>query len=204
MRTLSFDIGIKNLAYCYTDGGAIVHWDVVDISDKTVNGVCERCIRTLHERFGEIRFIDRVLIENQPVQKNPTMKTIQIVVFSYFLRAKALDGTVGNIHFVSAGKKNKLAERFGFEVETKSKYTRAKKLSVLSVKHILENDPAISSWTDHFVKHKKKDDLADAYLQLLAHANYTPVLPNPPSPRLVESNETTSTTSGTEMLVTTS
>ena len=199
MRVLSFDIGIKNLAFCYTDEGRIIQWDVVDISDKTVSAVCERCMRALHERFGSAPFLDMVLIENQPVQKNPTMKTIQIVVFSYFLRAKTIDGTVGSIHFVSAGKKNKLAETFGFEVSTKSKYTRAKKLSILCVKHILENDSVVTEWNEHFMKHKKKDDLADAYMQLLAHINYKPVLPKPPSPRTVDSSEDTSTTSGVEM-----
>lgn len=199
MHILSFDIGIKNLAYCYTEDYVIKGWDVIDISAKTVSEVCERCVESLHSRFAALP-IDKVLIENQPVQKNPTMKTIQIVVYTYFLRSKVVDNSIQSILFVSASKKNKLAERFNISVECKTKYLRAKKLSILCVKHILHYSDQVHHWTDHFAKHKKKDDLADSYMQLLAHLNYEPVLPNPPEPLSVSESESTSNTSQSAIL----
>lgn len=201
MYLLSFDIGIKNLAYCYTNDTTIIDWDVVDISGDNVNETCEKCMRTLEDKFGS-KQIDKVLIENQPVQKNPTMKTIQIVVYGFFLYKKLFAIPIESIHFVSASKKNKLAKTFNVEIpEGGSVYSRAKKMSVKAIASLVEKN----EWNVFFNKHKKKDDLADSYLQLLAFIDFqAPVLPNPPSPRDVSSNDSTSTTGQVEILVNTS
>lgn len=209
MYLLSFDIGIKNLAFCYSQDTKVIEWDVFDISGDSVNDTCEKCMLKLEEAFAN-KLIDKVLIENQPVQKNPTMKTIQIVVFSYFLYKKAIrsDGIEG-IHFVSASKKNKLAKSFDVTIpDGGSAYSRAKKMSVKAVASLIEN----TEWESFFNSHKKKDDLADSYLQLLSYIDFkpvqahqevlqAPVLPNPPSPREVDSSDSTSTTSQQEILV---
>lgn len=189
MYIISFDIGIRNLAYCYTFNNEILAWDVFDIKCDNVVDTCEKCMKVLHENFDN-KTINKVLIENQPVQKNPTMKTIQIVVFSYFMYCKAVKNTIDTIHFVSANNKNKLAQKFNIEVTGSSKYIRAKKLSILVTKQLVNN----TSWNSHFDSHKKKDDLADSYLQLLSHNNYEPVLPNPPTPLSEEDSSSTSST----------
>lgn len=189
MYIISFDIGIRNLAYCYMFNDEILSWDVFDIKSDNVVNTCEKCIKILDENFSD-KIINKVLIENQPVQKNPTMKTIQIVVFSYFMYGKAIQKKIDNVIFISASRKNKLAEKFNIEVTGSSKYIRAKKLAVLVTKQLIEN----SDWNTHFNSHKKKDDLADSYLQLLAYKNYEPVLPNPPAPLSDDVNSTTSST----------
>ena len=192
---LSFDIGIKNLAYCYANNHNIIKWGILNIHGKDIAEISENCMLILHGMFSKID-IDTILIENQPVQKNPTMKTIQILVYSYFIYNKTINLMKYNIYFVSASKKNKFTTLFDISIQCKSKYQQNKKRAIECTRLILSNN---DEWLDFFTKHTKKDDLADSYLQLLSFINYTPVLPNPPDPLDVDSNSSTSSTSHTEI-----
>ena len=183
---LSFDIGIKNLAYCYSKNEEIIEWKVLDISGADVNQIASNCILQLEGCFGE-RPINKVLIENQPVQKNPTMKTIQIIVYTFFMYKKVIMTLNADIVFVSASKKNKYTQNFDINIECNSKYQKNKKQAVACTRLLLTTE-----WMNFFTSHKKKDDLADSYLQTLSYINYTPVLPKPLSPRTDSSNESTS------------
>lgn len=189
---LSFDIGIKNLAYCYSNNEQIIKWGVLDIQGSNVNETCEKCLSLLNKTFGEDT-IDKVLIENQPVQKNPVMKTVQIVVYTYFSYKKVIEEkSIEQISFVSANRKNKFTQQFDITVNCKSKYQQNKKRAIACTDIIVKN----SEWYEYFMKHKKKDDLADSYLQTLSYINYTPVLPNPEEPLDVSDNSSTSSISG--------
>ena len=190
MYILSFDIGIKNLAYCYSDDENIIKWGILDIQGSSVNETSENCIRLLDETFKD-DIIDKVLIENQPVQKNPVMKTVQIVVFTFFGYKKEIEKKdIKQIAFVSANRKNKYTQKFDINIECKSKYQLNKKRSIACTGIIVKD----SEWNEYFLKHKKKDDLADSYLQTLAYIDYTPVLPKPEEPLSVEDNSSTSST----------
>ena len=170
----------------------------MDIQGDNVNATCEKCVRLLHETFKDDP-IDQVLIENQPVQKNPTMKTIQIVVYTYFVHAKVLrvNNRVDNINFISAIRKNKYTDKFDIHVECKTKYQQNKKRAIACAKLLVEH----TEWEDHFRNHKKKDDLADSYLQTLSFINHIPVLPKPQDPLSVDGSSSTSSTSHTEILL---
>lgn len=197
---LSFDIGIKNLAYCYSRDEHILKWNVFDIKGDSVNETCEKCVRVLYETFNGDQ-VDQVLIENQPVQKNPTMKTIQIVVYTFFMYQKVVGSNdKSKINFISANRKNKFAEKFKFDIECKTKYQRNKKMAIACAKQLVEH----TTWEAHFNGHKKKDDLADSYLQTLAFINYEPVLPNPPAPLMDGDNSSTSSTTQTEIFLSSS
>ena len=191
---LSFDVGIKNLAFCYSCDEKIIKWNVFDIQGGNVQDTCEICIKTLEAHFSNIE-IDMVLIENQPVQKNPTMKTIQIVVYTYFMYQKAILNKIESIHFVPANRKNKFGDKFNFDIQCKTKYQKNKKVAVAVTKYLVEG----SVWDTHFNSHKKKDDLADSYLQTLAFIDYKNVLPNPPEPLSETESSSTSSTSTKEM-----
>jgi hypothetical protein len=195
VKYISFDIGIVNLAYCYSNEEEIIDWGVFDIKGKDVNDTTENCMKVLHNAFKDIEY-DIVLIENQPVQKNPKMKTIQIIVYSFFLYEKVIFKKDTKIYFVSANNKNKYTNKYEINIVCASKYIQNKKRAVECTKLILKDN---IEKLDFFMKHKKKDDLADSYLQLLSYINYTPVLPNPPSPRSVVSSSSTSTTSDSEI-----
>ena len=188
MFIISFDIGIKNLAYCYSDDEKIIKWGVLDIQGGNVNETSERCLTLLEETF-EDNPVDKVLIENQPVQKNPVMKTIQIVVYTYFCYKKVIEEKeIERIVFVSANRKNKFTQQFDITVNCKSKYQQNKKRAIACTDIIVKE----TEWYEYFVKHKKKDDLADSYLQTLAYIDYTPVLPKPDEPLSVSDSSLTS------------
>ncbi len=194
---VSFDIGIKNLAFCYSNDENILKWNVLDIQGSNVNDTCERCIALLEETFKD-DIIEQVLIENQPVQKNPVMKTIQIIVFTFFTYKKVLGNCNSmEIKFISANRKNKFAEKFNLNIECKTKYQKNKKTAIACTQLLVEK----TSWELHFMKHKKKDDLADSYLQTLSFINYEPVLPKPSEPLEVDDNSSTSSTSQSEILL---
>lgn len=104
--------------------------------------------------------VDYVLIENQPVLKNPRMKSIQMMLFTYFLIKKPLI----TIKFVSASSKlefkinNEEIEKIN---KIKNKYNKRKKLSIEYCKHFINSNECDFNF---FINFKKKDDLADAYL----------------------------------------
>ncbi len=101
------------------------------------------------------------------------------------------------INFISANRKNKFAEKFNLNIECKTKYQKNKKTAIACTQLLVEK----TSWELHYMKHKKKDDLADSYLQTLSFINYEPVLPKPSEPLEVDDNSSTSSTSHSEILL---
>ena len=104
-----------------------------------------------------------IIIENQPVLKNPTMKSIQIMLYSYFLiRNKNIE----KIKLVNAGNKlkvckDKLSEENQQKIaKIKDKYRRNKTLAIIHCEMMISDQKVL----EFFNSHKKKDDLADAYL----------------------------------------
>ena len=135
--------------------------------------------------------IDYILIENQPSLKNPKMKTIQVLVYSYFMIRTKIDVvdivdtdnidykiddsidndtdnmiTTPNIQFVSALGKLKYCKDEEIEKmfnHLKSKYTIRKKKGIEYCK-LYMGDKDIPN-NNFFESNKKKDDFADSYLQ---------------------------------------
>lgn len=168
-KVLSFDVGIKNLAYCLYDPATqdIISWDCINIGGDNFDHTSENLFRSLDDIFLQHEFESlTVLIENQPVFKAPTMKSIQIMIYSYF---KLLDvhGQCNNrVILVSATKKNKYMKGAGYPIAPKD-YKSNKKNSVKCVEDWLEKNQ--KSWFSVLQHHKKKDDLCDALLQIIVH-----------------------------------
>lgn len=202
MYIVSFDIGVKNLAYCYTNNEEILEWSIIDISGKDITEISQTCMKKLYDIFND-KQINKVLIENQPVQKNPKMKSIQIMVYSFFVNQKINSNKeIDNILLVSATNKNKYTLKYDIEVpKCSTKYLETKKRSIACTKLIIEQN---ENWSTYFNSHKKKDDLADCLLQCYQFINYCPVLPNPPSDLSVSSSDSTSTTSQQEIYLSSS
>jgi hypothetical protein len=112
--------------------------------------------------------VDVVIIENQPALKNPTMKTIQMMLYSYFL-IKGItieDKPMELIEMINA--RNKLKAYKGPEIkcDIKDKYKRTKYLGIEYCNYMIkENSKIENKWLQLFNESKKKDDLSDAYLQ---------------------------------------
>ena len=231
MKILSWDVGIINLSYCILEknemGIKILQWGIINLMEtpemkKNRNLLFENIPKKLHE-LPYLLNVDKVVIENQPSLKNPQMKSIQMIVYSYFLMyGKVLNNNenkIMDIDFCNAS--NKLKVYKGPEIilvkkirkekkvdaklqviidlqgcssneiiinneieedskedskenskekkgkEKKSKipklsYGDKKKMAVEHVKFFLKED--IQN-LEIFLNHKKKDDLADSYLQ---------------------------------------
>lgn len=99
--------------------------------------------------------IDLVLIENQISPIANRMKTIQGMIAQYLIMRG-----VNNIVFYSAS--NKLKTFIGGH---KTTYSERKQLSVSYTIQILAKTITLNNWITFFSSHKKKDDLADSFLQ---------------------------------------
>jgi hypothetical protein len=134
-----------------------------------------------------------ILLENQPVLKNPTMKSMQMFLYSYYLlrhldkinTTTNMNATMGNTNILksinlqcyTASKKLDMIQFFPVEEQeriklnlecVKNNYQKNKKQSIMMVEYLLENTiNANSKWLNFFRKHPKQDDLADALLMTL-------------------------------------
>lgn len=213
MKLLSFDVGIKNLAFCQLDTSnkSILDWGIINISiDPTCDHIhkgkcCDKTATKFIKSTGKklctshiklksykdlkmnnikkidnsmfhlgkniIRLLDEkkhfleseiVIIENQPALKNPTMKSIQMILYSYFL----MKDSIKDIQMINA--RNKLKAYKGPKIECDIKETY-KKNKYLAIKYtnimIRENDKINEKYHVLYDTSKKKDDLSDAYLQ---------------------------------------
>ena len=211
MTYLSFDVGIKNLAFCSLDDNKkILDWGIINLDKNPICqcGLQKECSKSstfiVTDDNGDTKYActthtkkykkkkkmnnDRdifnlskiminelnlkedflsheiICIENQPALKNPTMKTVQMILYSYFMiEGVTKDKPVSEVHMVNA--RNKLKVYKGPEVECKftDKYKKNKYLSVEYTKLMILKEE--KNFIDLFNASKKKDDLADAYLQ---------------------------------------
>jgi hypothetical protein len=108
--------------------------------------------------------VDEVIIENQPVLKNPTMKSIQMIVFSYFVGQGYNSNMfpIKNVHLFSAKNKLKLYDGPKVECTKKNPYDQRKFLSIEYTKYYIKD---IEEKLLFFNSNSKKDDLADSFIQ---------------------------------------
>ena len=121
---------------------------------------------------------DFVVIENQPSFKNPRMKSIACTLYDYYLIRGIIDkdttkSKIEQVKFMSPSNKLKLADSGDTKQLIKAKNdekdtnsTKSYKLTKsLGIKYCLDLTKHLPTWQTHFNSHKKKDDLADAFLQ---------------------------------------
>jgi len=111
------------------------------------------------EAFNDCTDIDRIVIENQISPIANRMKTLQGMIAQYFI----MKNINIEIEFVSAS--NKLKDEDVIE-QTESNvltYNQRKNLSVSRCQDIIQKNYV--EWYQFFVNNKKKDDLADAFMQ---------------------------------------
>ena len=197
---LSFDIGIKNLSYCLIKSELnnlnnnnnnlnnlnnieIIDWDIINILKdnekvKSINidELSKRLYIKLSEVFKDKEF-DIVLLENQPVLKNPVMKSVQMLIYGFFLYQKTnLIKNIKLIKLINASNKLKtgllLNNKFkelkkiidNKDYNTNLKYSINKKKAVDYTLLYLDY-MKLNNFKEFFNLHKKKDDLADSFLQ---------------------------------------
>jgi len=103
-----------------------------------------------------ISTITHVVIENQISPIANRMKTIQGMIAQYFI----MRNSNTTIEFVSSA--NKLKDS---KADLKGSYGERKKLGIQKCLETISSSANYMSWEDFFKNHKKKDDLADSFLQ---------------------------------------
>ena len=98
--------------------------------------------------------IDTVIIEHQIGPIANRMKMLQGMIIQHFI-----EKNIVNIKEISPI--NKLKEFLG----EKSSYNERKKLGIKVCTDIISSNPHFNIWLEFFISHKKKDDLADCFLQ---------------------------------------
>lgn len=172
MLVLGIDVGIKTLAYCLVESAnpwQIVRWDTVcilpeneNVRKVNVESLTEFMLDKLLGLFNDSFAADVVLIENQPMLKNGLMKTMSVVIYTYFNMLKLQFGEVKSVRFVNASNKLKCLKYGGTNMPVAKSYTDRKKAAIALVQlYLADNCPEKVDW---FKTHKKKDDLADALL----------------------------------------
>ena len=102
--------------------------------------------------------LTHIVIENQISPIANRMKTLQGMIAQYFIMHD-----ITQIAFVSAANKLKgHTNEMDIATDTSSYASRKKEGINITLKLINERYP---EWLPHFSQHKKKDDLADAFLQ---------------------------------------
>ena len=191
MKILSWDIGIYNCSYILvevipksndeTSSGkfTINDWDIVNFLDdekmKKNRTLLFQNIPKKLDEIPELLNVDIVLIENQPSLKNPQMKSVQMILYSYFL----IKGDNLKIEFISATNKLKIIKNNEtlnemideIKLKTKNSYLQKKKISIAYCERLLNENDNYKNYLDFYKNNKKKDDLADSFLQCLYYVN---------------------------------
>lgn len=171
---ISFDVGIKNLAVCILDQATktIIDWKVISLvngPDKNLAVVSDSLIDKLDEMYLSFQDAEEmtVLVENQPAFKNPTMKSVQMIIYSYFRVMSKHQGLPIHIHVISAGSKLRYMKKHFKDMDVSEKSYKKNKQNAIAytLEYIQNNSPA---HVEFFEKNKKKDDLADCLLQALS------------------------------------
>jgi len=131
-----------------------------NVAKTSLNKIGNMLVNKL-DAIPELLTATSISIENQPCLKNPTMKSIQIMVYTYFLIR--LKNKKVSLKMMSA--RNKL--KFDIVTEESKKidkitnrYQRNKKMAVEYCRYFVKGE-----WGDYFENcGVKKDDYADSYL----------------------------------------
>lgn len=193
MKVMAFDIGTVNMAYIRVDlkSRDIESWSLVDFS-RGVRTTKKMQIKDIEENiFDELDKINvsnvsEILIENQPSMKNPKMKSVQVMISTYFyLKQRNSDSLSYTINLVSPSQKNKFLKQKFYEVVTdksvlerckkiKNSYSQYKKMSECLCEHFIKSSN--SKWNTkknlmmlqkvfyNDANKKKRDDLADTFI----------------------------------------
>lgn len=119
----------------------------------------------VQSRWNVFSGCTHVLLENQPVFKNPHMKSVQVLLFATLREAFLQQGQAPIYQFVHAKKKVADAEKGD------AGYAERKSKSEDRVRHLFEQHhvqptPRYDDWK----KMKKKSDMADALCMCIDHA----------------------------------
>lgn len=179
VQILAFDIGIKNMAYCYINSYKdnenykidFLNLNKVDLNlskNSNIQKVIDNTIDFLDIIINDELTIDNneklvVLIE---CQMTSLMKTIQTTINTYFKVIGRFSGYNIETIYLSPKHKLNIINKYDGEMQNSS-YKQNKVEAVYFCKFLLENKYYNSHFLEIYNSHKKKDDLSDAFLMCI-------------------------------------
>lgn len=174
--------------------GRIYEWDVICLArdgEKATKIQLPVLAKRLYEALDVLwdKYQSRlttVLIENQPSRLNGHMKSIQMLIYGYYLHKAHLIASEIDVHLINAAKKlqshshacdhistthpDKVESIANEKVKAK-RYSNNKSMAILICQYYLRTDEEL---LQKMKSHKKKDDLSDAMLQAISwyHSKY--------------------------------
>ncbi len=145
---------------------------VTTCSKQPIQDLAEKLFERLDLEFKNFGEISEVLIENQPTLKNPKMKTISSILYSYFIVRGIVDrekskSNITEVKFVSPSNKLKVnSKQTNLILESEKNkvnanvYKMTKTLGVKYCKSLISDED-----NKKIDQVKKKDDMADSFLQ---------------------------------------
>ena len=159
---LSFDIGVKNLAYCRAtvrDRTIVIHdWRLLQLDSHSVSSITE-CLDAIPDLVDNV---STVLIEKQ-MQRNARMCFVAAAIEMYLHMRSQME--FGLISFIKMPAWARTQHSSG----CKTSYRQRKKDSVGHATSIVGG----TEWEELLKKAKKKDDLADCLCQIYAWSPFT-------------------------------
>lgn len=164
-KLLSIDPGLRNLSYCYLDTTpSIIQWKNICITNKNdLDSITDNLLLELQQNFDQDFEADVVIIENQPAILNGKMKTISVIIYTYFHLMRQLFGNIKQVRFVSAMNKLKCKKALLIKKDT---YKDRKRASI-EIARLYVNE-FFPDWKERFNNLKKADDCSDT-LNMLVH-----------------------------------
>lgn len=169
-RVARFTSKVQNQTYCSIH--AKPKEEMTPIKKRKVAKISNQEINTLLvKKLDEIPSLlncDEVILEHQPA-KNPRMKNLSFMLYSYFIIRGFVDKPdtrCKEIRFrqINSDKKLSLYTGPNISCHLKDKYSRNKFYSKKYCEYMIQADHD-QKWLDFYNSCKKKDDLADSYLQ---------------------------------------
>jgi hypothetical protein len=176
MIILSFDVGIKNLAYCVLDLDTkiVLAWEVYDVAaGNPSRDLCLDLATSLNDRYAAFRDVSAVLIERQP-GKNRKAKSMEAYLHMYFV--------VKEKRVIVYDASRKLENEPYYD---KGSYYQRKKTAVRLAAEFLNSNPQSPELTRMYTGSRKKDDLSDCLLQALSFEKRQAMVTKVPSVAVV-------------------
>jgi hypothetical protein len=177
---LSYDPAPTNMAYCLVDieTEKIIKWGLFSIADNTNEGSC----RKLVDRLDGLKLtdnIDVIIVHEQQPRCNAKTMTIcgQLQMYYVLETLENPDSGIEKIVGHHAGHKIKYYEpKPGDEPMPMARLNKMKKghyknkqTVIEHCRRILKHKNEDVQWIKWFENNKKKDDLADSYVQALSY-----------------------------------
>ena len=174
VQILSFDIGIKNMAYCFIKANnnlELLNLNKVDLNlgkKSNIQTIIDATINFLDFVINEDLIIDSneklvVLIE---CQMTSIMRTIQTTINTYFKLIERFSGFSIETIYLSPKHKLNIINKYEGKID-KSKYKQNKLEAIYFCKYLLETTYQNDNFLNIYNNTKKKDDISDAFLMCI-------------------------------------